>query len=127
MRRLQQTLCCSIQPVLIRVLFYRLQLARFALPAQLLMDIRYTQPFLNKLEEILSESDYMLRYEKGNFQSGYCVLKDTKVIVINKYYTLEGKINCLLELLRTVPLEQTRMSEKNQRTLQAITQTSLNL
>lgn len=91
------------------------------------MDIRYTQPFLQKLEDILSESDYMLRYEKGNFQSGYCVLRDTKIIVVNKYYTLEGKINCLLELLRTVPLDQSRMSEKNLKTLLTITQTTLNL
>ena len=37
--------------------------------------MKYTKHLLNKLEDIFSESDYVLRYEKGNFQSGYCILK----------------------------------------------------
>ena len=57
------------------------------------MEIKYSRHFLNKIEDIFSESDYILRYEKGNFKSGYCVIKDTKVVVVNKFYSLEGKIN----------------------------------
>ena len=34
--------------------------------------IKYTVPFLTKLEELIGESDHTLRYEKGNFKSGYC-------------------------------------------------------
>ena len=56
------------------------------------MEVRYSKGFLNKLEDIFAESDYVLRYEKGNFKSGYCLLKDTKVAIINKFYSLEGKI-----------------------------------
>ena len=40
------------------------------------MELKYTRPFLNKLEDIFAESDFVLRYEKGNFKAGYCVLKD---------------------------------------------------
>ena len=64
------------------------------------MEIKYTKHFLNKLEDIFAESDYMLRYEKGNFKSGFCVLKSTKVIIVNKFYSLEGKVNCLVDILR---------------------------
>jgi hypothetical protein len=79
------------------------------------MELKYTRPFLNKLEDLFAESEYMLRYEKGNFKAGYCVLKDMKVVVVNKYYALEGKVNCLYEILRSLSLDTTRLSEKNQK------------
>jgi hypothetical protein len=77
--------------------------------------IKYTTQFLLKLEDLLAESDYTLRYEKGNFKSGYCVLKDQKIMIVNKFYTTEGKINALLDILKTVSLDQSRFSEKNQK------------
>ena len=75
--------------------------------------IKYTTSFLSKLEDIIAESDYILRYEKGNFKSGYCVLKDQKIVIVNKFYTTEGKINALLEILKTVTLDTGRFSEKS--------------
>ena len=77
------------------------------------MEIKYSRHFLNKLEEIFSESDYILRYEKGNFKSGYCIINDTKVAVVNKFYSLEGKVNCLLEILRSINLDTQLLNPKN--------------
>ncbi len=77
------------------------------------MELKYTKPFLNKLEDIFAESDFVLRYEKGNFKAGYCLLKDMKVAVVNKYYSVEGKINCLYDILRTISVDENRLSEKN--------------
>jgi 23S rRNA A2030 N6-methylase RlmJ len=79
------------------------------------MEVKYTKHFLNKLEDIFAESDYTLRYEKGNFKSGYCVLNQSKIVVINKYYTLEGKISCLLDIIKEVELDSSGFSEKNQK------------
>jgi hypothetical protein len=56
-----------------------------------------------------------LRYEKGNFKSGYCILKDTRVVIINKYFTTEGKVNCLIDILRSVRMDISRLSEKNKK------------
>jgi hypothetical protein len=75
--------------------------------------IKYTSQFLLKLEDIIAESDYTLRYEKGNFKSGYCLLKDQKIMIVNKFYTTEGKINALLDILKVVQLDPARFSEKN--------------
>lgn len=77
------------------------------------MEIKYSRHFLNKIEDIFSESDYILRYEKGNFKSGYCVIKDTKVVVVNKFYSLEGKINCLLEIVKTIDFNTENLNPKN--------------
>lgn len=86
------------------------------------MEIRYTKHFLNKLENIFSESDYILRYEKGNFQSGYCILNENKVAVVNKFYTMEGKINCLIDILREVDLRTDGLSKKSKDLLNLLAQ-----
>lgn len=87
--------------------------------------IKYTTSFLTKLEDVIAESDYILRYEKGNFKSGYCVLKDQKIVIVNKFYTTEGKINALLEILKTVVLDTTRFSEKNLALYAQVSQTEV--
>ena len=91
------------------------------------MEIKYTKHFLNKLEDLFSETDYVIRYEKGNFKSGYCILNDTRIALINKYYTQEGKINCLIEILRKVNPDTTRMSEKNKQLYLELNQITLEL
>ncbi len=77
------------------------------------MEIKYSNHFLNKLEDIFSESDYILRYEKGNFNSGYCIIRETKVVVVNRFYSLEGKINCLLDILKTIDFNTEKLNPKN--------------
>lgn len=61
--------------------------------------IRYNRPNLKRLETLFKELEYTVRYEKGNFQSGYCVVEDRRIAVINKFYDVEGRINCLLDIL----------------------------
>ncbi len=86
--------------------------------------IKYTNHFLTKLEDLIAESDYTLRYEKGNFKSGFCVLKEQKIIMINKFYPTEGKINALYDILRTVSLDTTRFTEKSLKLYEEISQQS---
>jgi len=45
------------------------------------MAVKYTKSYLEKIESLFAESDYILRYEKGNFKSGYCILNDTSVLI----------------------------------------------
>lgn len=88
--------------------------------------IKYTTQFLLKIEEMIGESDYMLRYEKGNFKSGYCVLKDQKIMIVNKFYTTEGKINALLDILKSTELDTSKFSEKSQKLFEDLMQTPVN-
>ena len=91
------------------------------------MTIRYTKHFLNKLEDIVAESDYVLRYEKGNFKSGYCLLNETRIAIVNKYYTTEGKINCLIDIIKSIEIDPASLSEKNSSLLMELSQTTLEL
>lgn len=61
--------------------------------------MKYTQTTLDKLEAIPEEAGYVLRYERGTFQSGYCILEERKVVVLNKFLQTEGRINTLLDLI----------------------------
>ena len=36
------------------------------------------------LEELARQFNLNIRYEKGDFEGGYCILKDQKVLVVNK-------------------------------------------
>lgn len=91
------------------------------------MTIKYTNHFLNKLEDILSETDYILRYEKGNFQSGYCILNESKVAVVNKFFALEGKVNSLIEIIRSIRVDTSKLSENNKKLYSEITNNQLQL
>jgi len=91
------------------------------------MKIKYTKSFLNKLEDVFSESEYMLRYEKGNFKSGYCLLKDQKIIIVNKFFDLTGKVNCLIDIMKSVSLDSKSFSEKNRNFYLELQQTELTL
>lgn len=81
------------------------------------MQIKYTPHYLRKLEDLLNQADYILRYEKGNFKSGYCILRDNCLVIVNKYYTLEGKINCLLDIIRELDIDPEKLSPKQQKML----------
>lgn len=38
--------------------------------------VKYTSTTLTKIQELVKEAGYVLRYEKGNFKSGYCILQE---------------------------------------------------
>jgi hypothetical protein len=78
--------------------------------------IKYTTHNLKKIEVLLEELGYVVRYEKGNFQSGYCLVEDRKIAVINKFFNTEGRINCLLDILQGIDTEQLIMSDKAAKT-----------
>jgi hypothetical protein len=61
--------------------------------------MKYTQTTLEKIEKILDEAEYVLRYERGTFQSGYCILEQRKVVVLNKFLQTEGRINTLIDII----------------------------
>lgn len=77
--------------------------------------MRYTQSTLDKLNALVEESGYILRYERGTFQSGYCILENKKVVVLNKFLQVEGRINTLLELIPQLDFDSDSLSEESKK------------
>jgi hypothetical protein len=76
------------------------------------MSFKYTAHTLKKLEQLYEEARYIVRFEKGNFNSGYCILEDRRVVVINKFFSLEGRINALIEILPSINVNVDELSDE---------------
>jgi hypothetical protein len=82
--------------------------------------MKYNQATLDKTELILEEAGYILRYERGTFQSGYCILEAKKVVVLNKFLGLEGRINTLIEIIGTLNFEDIPFTPETQKTYEEV-------
>ena len=76
--------------------------------------IKYTPQYLKKLEDLLKENNYDVRYKKGNFRSGYCIVEDKNVVVVNKFATVESRIQALFEIAQIL-LSQGRLLNDTQK------------
>lgn len=83
--------------------------------------MKYTQSTLDKLEKIVEEAGYVIRYERGTFQSGYCILEQKKVVVLNKFLQTEGRINTLVDLIPQLDIRAELLSEESRKLLTEIT------
>lgn len=83
--------------------------------------MKFTQAVLDKLEDILSESEYIVRYERGTFQSGWCLLEQKKIVVLNKFLDTEGRINTLLDLIPQIKIEYDKLALESQKLYESIT------
>jgi len=77
--------------------------------------MKYTQNILDKIERIAEEAGYVIRYERGNFQSGYCILQAKKVIVLNKFFQTEGRINTLIDLMPQLEINYDALTLESQK------------
>lgn len=81
---------------------------------------KYTTYTLKKIEDLLKEAGYIVRYEKGNFTAGYCILESRKVIVINRYYETEARINSLFDIMGKLQVDAQILSEGSREFLNEI-------
>ena len=91
------------------------------------MTLTYTQHTLEKLESLLKSLGFKLRYEKGNFKTGSCLLENNRVILVNKYSNLESKINALADLLQRSETDDTLLEDKQKAFLYELKQLKLEL
>ncbi|MBA2761289.1 MAG: hypothetical protein H0U39_04880 [Segetibacter sp.] len=87
--------------------------------------MKYNPATLNKLEKVLEESSYVIRYERGTFQSGYCLLEAKKVVVLNKFLNVEGRINILIELIPQLAINIDKLTHESQKVYEDIMKKSL--
>ena len=77
--------------------------------------MKYTQTTLDKLEAIPEQVGYVLRYERGSFQSGYCILEERRVVVLNKFLQTEGRINTLIDLIPQLDINTEVLTEESKK------------
>jgi len=82
---------------------------------------------LEKLEMLLKTAGYKVRYEKGNFKTGACLLQNSKIIVVNKFSNVESRILSITELVRELEFDLNLLDDKQTALVQQLKQTNLQL
>ncbi len=77
--------------------------------------MKFTQHTLDKVEKIVEDCSYIIRYERGTFQSGYCILQEKRVVVLNKFLQTEGRINTLIDLLPQLDINFDKLTHESQK------------
>jgi hypothetical protein len=77
--------------------------------------MKFIQSYLDKLQDILSQSGYAVRYERGTFQSGWCLLEQKRIVVLNKFLDVEGRINTLLDLIPQLDIDFDKLTYESQK------------
>ncbi len=87
--------------------------------------MKYNPATLSKIEKILAEAAYVIRYERGTFQSGYCILEAKKVVVLNKFLNVEARINILIELIPQLNINFDALTHESQKMYEDIMKKSV--
>lgn len=86
-----------------------------------------TNHTLEKLEILLKTTGYKIRYEKGNFKTGACLLQRSRVIMVNKFSGLESKILSIGELARDLDIDYSLLDDRQIAFLQQLKKTKPDL
>ena len=87
--------------------------------------MKYTQTTLDKLGDILGDSGYVVRYERGTFQSGWCLLEARKIVVLNKFLNIEGRISTLMDIIPQVDIDFDKLTHESQKLYEEVVKKSV--
>ncbi|RPI76490.1 MAG: hypothetical protein EHM47_00185 [Ignavibacteriales bacterium] len=64
------------------------------------------EELIQDLKAVALQLGAEVRYEKGDFKGGYCLLKENKIIVINKSANLQRKVMILSMALKELGVDK---------------------
>jgi hypothetical protein len=70
------------------------------------------ETFLEELKKTAVALGITVRFEKGDFKGGYCIVKENKIIVINKLTQTQRKVIILATALKELGIDENLLSPK---------------
>ncbi len=70
------------------------------------------EDIIQDLKSVATQLGASVRFEKGDFKGGYCLLNDNKVIVINKNANLQRKAMILSAALKELGVDDVYLNPK---------------
>lgn len=70
------------------------------------------ETILEDLKSLASQMGAKVRFERGDFKGGYCLVKDSKIIVINKLSTTQRKVMTLSAALKELGVDDIYLQPK---------------
>ena len=81
------------------------------------------EELIKDLRAIASQLGAEVRFEKGDFKGGYCLLKENKVIIINKFANLQRKVMILSVALKELGIDQIYLTPRMREIIDEMTET----
>ncbi|MBW0162758.1 MAG: hypothetical protein KXJ51_15300, partial [Sediminibacterium sp.] len=66
----------------------------------------------------------VVRYERGTFQSGWCLLEAKRIVVLNKFLNIEGRINTLMEIIPQLQIDFDKLTLESQKLYEEVVKKS---
>ncbi|MDQ7816099.1 MAG: hypothetical protein RDU14_03675 [Melioribacteraceae bacterium] len=67
---------------------------------------------LQELKDLANQMGAKVRFERGDFKGGYCIIRKDKIIVINKLSNLQRKVITLTSALKELGVEDIYLPPK---------------
>ena len=81
------------------------------------------EEIIQDLRALASQLGAEVRFEKGDFKGGYCLLKESKVIVINKMANLQRKAMILSMALKELGVDDIYLTPRMREIIDEMSET----
>ncbi len=78
---------------------------------------------LDDLKSLASQMGAKVRFERGDFKGGYCLVKDKKIVVLNKLSTTQRKVITLSAALKELGIDNVFMQPKLREIIEEMAET----
>lgn len=78
---------------------------------------------MEDLKSLATQMGATVRFERGDFKGGYCILKESKVIVINKLSNLQRKVMTLAAALNELGIDKVFLTPKLREIIEELDET----
>ncbi len=80
------------------------------------------EEIIQDLKALAQQLGAEVRFEKGDFKGGYCLLKESKIIVINKMMNLQRKVMILSAALKELGVDQIYLNPRMREIIDEMTE-----
>ncbi len=77
---------------------------------------------ISQLKDIANQLGVIVRFEKGDFKGGYCVVKENKIIIINKFASNQKKASILASALKELGIDNLYLNPKLREIIEDLTE-----
>ncbi|MEJ5350091.1 MAG: hypothetical protein WHS65_00715 [Melioribacteraceae bacterium] len=79
---------------------------------------------LQDLKQLANQMGAKVRFERGDFKGGYCIIKENKIIVINKLSPLQKKVLILSSALKELGIDDVYLTPKMREIIEELSENS---
>lgn len=82
------------------------------------------EAILEDLKSLATQMGARVRFERGDFKGGYCIVKESKIIVLNRISTTQRKVITLSAALKELGIEDIYIPPKIREIIEEMDETS---